>query len=131
MDGPTWLEIGLGRARSAVAYVLELARAHRIPATGSVAGDDVWMQLADARVRFTLNRREGHVVIKHSRRSELHVSWDDGKRALVDRAGATADLGAIARDAIDALVAEWRASANRERPSRPAFADLDDVPTKG
>ena len=131
VDGSTSLEIGLGRARSALAYALELARAHRVPALGSLAGDDVWLQLGSGRIRFTLNRREGHVVVKQPGRPEARVGWDEVARKLVDRAGGSADLGAIARDAIDVLVADWRASPARDGvPSRP-LADVDDEPTKG
>jgi hypothetical protein len=130
VDGPTSLEIGLGRARSAVAYVLEMARAHRIPATGSLAGDDVWMQLGDTRVRFTLNRREGHVVVTRPGRGETRVRWDEAARALADGDGALADLGAIARDAIEVVVADWRASPAHQGAASPPN-ELDDEPTKG
>jgi hypothetical protein len=115
------LEIAFGKARSALTYVLELARAHRIPATGSVTGDDVWLQLGDGRVRFTLNRREGHVVVLRPGQDETRVR--------ADSAGAE-DLGAMARDAIDALVAAWRAGpAAARRPSAPP-PDFEDEPTK-
>ena len=76
------LEIAFGHARSALTYVLELARAHRIPATGCVTGDDLWLQLGEGRVRFTLNRREGHVAV-------LRPGHDEARFGLGD-----ADLGA-------------------------------------
>jgi hypothetical protein len=117
-DGGAALEIAFGQARSALAYALELARAHRIPATGYVAGDSIWMQLADRRARFTLNRREGTVLV------QLH---DEDET----RAGANADLGKMARDAIDAMVAAWKALPASERhPSAPP-RETDDEPTKG
>src|SRR6516164_4738736 len=72
-DTAAALEIAFGEARSAVTYALELARAHRIPASGNVAGDDIWLQLGDARVRFTLNRREGHVAVSRPDRDEVRA----------------------------------------------------------
>jgi hypothetical protein len=116
------LEIAFGEARGAIAYVLELARAHRITATGNVKGDDVWLQLGEGRVRFTLNRREGHVV----------VNRPDGDDVRVPSPGVPpGQLGTLARRAIDGLVARWRAlPADARRPSAPP-ADFDDEPTKG
>jgi len=40
-DSAAALEIAFGKARSALAYALELARAHRIPATGNVAASTI------------------------------------------------------------------------------------------
>jgi hypothetical protein len=120
------LEIAFGEARGAVAYVLELARAHRIAATGNINGDDVWLQLGDGRVRLTLNRREGHVA----------VNRPDGDEVRVPSAGVpSSQLGTLARRAIDALVARWRAAhralpADARRSSAPP-ADFEDEPTKG
>jgi hypothetical protein len=117
-DAATALEVAFGHARSALTYALELARAHRIPATGYVAGDSIWMQLADQRIRFTLNRREGHVLVLRPGEDEAAVARD-------------ADLGKLARDAIDGLVAAWRAlPADARRPSGPPREE-DDEPTKG
>jgi hypothetical protein len=116
------LEIAFGQARSSVAYVLELARAHRIAATGCINGDDVWLQLGEARVRFTLNRREGHVSVNRPDNDEVRVP---------SPGVAPAQLGTLARAAIDALVARWRAlPADAKRPSAPP-ADFEDEPTKG
>jgi hypothetical protein len=118
-DSAASLEIGFGQARSALTYALELARAHRIAATGSVTGDEVWMQLGEGRVRFTLNRREGCVVVVRPGHDELQV-----------RPGGP-DLGAMAREAIDALVAAWRSGPARLRtPSAPP-PEFEDEPTKG
>jgi hypothetical protein len=125
------LEIEFGRARSAITYVLELARAHRIPATGSVTGDDVWIKLGEARVRFTLNRREAHVVIAISPQDEWHAAWNTEKRTLVDTQGAALDLGGKAREAIDGLVAEWRKMPSRPRVPVSEAKNRDDEPTKG
>jgi hypothetical protein len=116
------LEIAFGKARSAVTYVLELGRAHRIPVAGSVTGDDVWFQLGGSgRVRFTLNRREAHVVVARPGQDEVRVRGD----------AKDADLGAMAREAIDALVAGWRALPVSQRtPSAPP-PEFEDEPTKG
>ena len=112
------LEITFGHARSAVTYVLELARAHRIPAAGSVTGDDVWMQLGDGRVRFALNRRQSQVVVSRPGQDDVTV-------------GLGADLGTMAREALDALVASWRKGpAVHRTPSAPP-PDFEDTPTKG
>jgi hypothetical protein len=113
------LEIAFGHARSALTYVLELARAHRIPATGCVAGDDLWLQLGEGRVRFTLNRREGHVAVVRPGQSEARFGLGD------------ADLGELARESLDALVAAWRTGPPHHRtPSAPP-PDFEDEPTKG
>jgi hypothetical protein len=112
------LEIGFGQARSALAYMLELARAHRIPATGNVTGDDLWLQLGEGRLRFTLNRREGCVVVGRPGQDDAEV-----------RPGGE-DLGGMARDAIDALVAAWRTGPVNRRTSAPP-PEFEDEPTKG
>jgi hypothetical protein len=124
-DAAASLEIAFGHARSALTYALELARAHRIPAAGNVAGDAIWLQLGDGRVRFLLNRREGHVMVVRA----SQASHDETRIALAD--AAQADLGKMAREAIDALVADWRAlPAEAKRPSAPP-PDFEDEPTKG
>lgn len=133
-DSAAALEIAFGKARSAVTYTLELARAHRIPAAGNVTGDDIWLQLASGRVRFTLNRREGHVVVQRPGQDELHVRADASSYASAPSGHADAsapDLGAVARDAIDALVASWRQlPVSDRRPSAPP-PEFEDEPTKG
>ena len=130
-EGAAALEIEFGRARSAITYALELARAHRVPATGSVAGDDVWMKLGDARARFLLNRREGYVAISIWAQDESRARWEDEKRALVDANGAAVDLGSVARGAIDGLIAEWRKSPSRSRMAVADPRNRDDEPTQG
>lgn len=112
------LEIAFGQARSAVTYALELARAHRLPVAGNVAGDSIWIQLGDGRVRFTLNRRAGEVIVLRPGVDETYVKAGE-------------DIGALARSAIDSLVSTWRAlPATVKRPSAPP-EDYDDEPTKG
>ncbi len=118
-DSAASLEIGFGQARSALTYMLELARAHRIPATGTVTGDDLWLQLGEGRLRFTLNRREGCVIAVRPGHEDVQI-----------RPGG-ADLGAMAREAIDALVAAWRSGPPQLRtPSAPP-PEFEDEPTKG
>jgi hypothetical protein len=129
-DAAQLLEIAFGHARSTVAYALELARAHRLPAAGSLAGDDVWLQLGEAKARFTLNRREAHVVASRPGKSETRYRYDKTMGALVDGDSVPSDLGAIAREAVDAIVAAWRARPARERvPSAPP-PEFEDEPTK-
>jgi hypothetical protein len=121
-DAAASLEVAFGEARSAVAYALEVARAHRIAASGSVNGDDVWLALGEGRVRFTMNRREGHVIVSRPDAAEVRLP-SEGK--------SESQLGAIAREAIDALIARWRAlPPHAKRPSAPP-ADFEDEPTKG
>jgi hypothetical protein len=135
-DGPTLLEIGFGRARSVFAYALELAVAHRLPATGSVAGDDVWLRLGDARARFTMNRRAGHVLVSPHRGDEIRAGWDDARGAIVELAadgatGATVNLEAMAQSAVDGIVAAWRARPPSARLLSVHPPDHEDEPTKG
>jgi hypothetical protein len=131
-EGPMALEIALGHVRSAIAYVLELARAHRLPASGNVTGDHVSLQLGDRRLRATLNRRGGHMLLVVTGRDDAHLRWDDAKHAIVDANGARADLAALAREAIDGMVSAWRAGPATARHSSGPRTDFDeDEPTKG
>jgi hypothetical protein len=138
-DGAAAMEIAFGAARSAVTYALELARAHRLPATGSVAGDHVWLRFGDGKAKFTLNRRAGLVEADVTLAGppvvpdrHVVVRWSDDKRSLLDDGGAPADLGALARSSIDALVADWRARpASEKKLSSAPPPDLDDTPTRG
>ena len=119
-DAAASLEIAFGKARSAIAYALELARAHHITAAGNVAGDSVWLQLGDGRIRFTLNRRAGDVVVIRPGHDETRVT-------------AETDLGSMARESIDALVTAWQAlPPAAKRPSAPpsAASDFEDEQTK-
>lgn len=124
-DAAAALEIAFGQARSAITYALELARAHHIPAAGNVAGDGIWLQLGNGRVRFVLNRREGNVTVLRA----IDGSQDETRIPLAE--AAKTDLGKMAREGIDALVAAWRAlPAEAKRPSVPP-ADFEEEPTKG
>ena len=89
---------------------------------GNVAGDGIWLQLGDGRVRFLLNRRDGNVTV-------LRPGHDETRIALAD--AAKADLGKMAREAIDALVAAWRElPLEAKRQSAPP-PDFEEEQTKG
>src|SRR5579871_3679814 len=121
-DAAAALEVAFGQARSAIAYALELARAHRIPAAGNIGGDDVWLRLGDGRVRFVLNRREGQVLVTRPGQDEARFA-----AGAID----AAQLGALAQGAIDALVAGWRALPAHEKKTSAPPAEFEDEPTKG
>jgi hypothetical protein len=132
LDGATALEIAFGRARSVLAYALELALAHRIPATGSIGGDDITLRLGDARVRFAMNRRDGLVLVSRLDLDEVRARWDEANRAIVDAgSGAHVDLENVARGAVDAMVAGWRAHALAAQAISVQAPDREDEPTKG
>jgi len=116
------VEIAFGEARSAITYALELACAHHIPAAGNVAGDGIWLQLGDGRVRFLLNRRDGYVTV-------LRLGQDERRIALAE--AAKADLGKMAREAIDALVAAWRALPIESKRQSAPPPDFEEEQTKG
>jgi hypothetical protein len=154
-DAEATLEVAFGDARAAVTYALELARAYRLPAAGSVVGDHLWMRLGDGKMRLTLNRRSATIEADVSLCSAAAASasaqpgakdakapdnvaivslltWRQGEGALVDDRGTPTDLGAVARAAIDALVADWKARppAEKKLSSAPP-PDLEDTPTRG
>jgi hypothetical protein len=135
LDGAAHLEIAFGKARSVVTYALELALAHRVPATGCVTGDDIWLRLGEGRARFTLNRREGFVAVSESKTGDARVRWDDARSLMVQigaaDAGDVVDLDALARGAVDSIVADWRASVGTTGRLSAPPPDFDDEPTKG
>jgi len=136
-DAAASTEIAFGQARSAVTYALELARAHRFPAAGSVAGDQVWLRFGEAQVSLTLNRRDGLILVEvhvpgpsKPRHDETRLRWHDG--VFVDEKGGAADPSLVTRTAIDAIVADWRSRSKSEKKlSSAPPPDLDDEPTKG
>lgn len=126
------LEIGFGRVRAAVTYLVEFARAHRVAVVGNVAGDDVWVQLGGgARVRCTLNRRDGTIVLRVPDQDGRVVRWDAAQAALVDVDGARFDLVRTAQAALEAVVDEWAARPALEDPRAAAAREFEDEPTKG
>jgi hypothetical protein len=131
-EAESGLEAALGRARSAVAYLLEIARAHRVAVTGNLAGDDVWVQLgAGPQARFTLNRRDGHLTVRGPGSDDRALRWDPACKSLVDASGSLVDLEAVARGALDVLVAEWAAHPALDGASRSGGREFEDEPTKG
>ena len=128
-QGDAALEVAFGEVRASVAYVLELARAHRINAAGHMTGDDVWMDLAGRRVRFTLNRRERNVAVRVGSDDKRLVRWDEAQSTMVDASGAPEHLGSTARVAIDAMIAAWATS--KDRYDGTSGREFDDEPTKG
>jgi len=129
----TALEAAFGRARGATAYVLELARAHRIPAAGGIVGDDIWIELGDDRARFTLNRRAAYIAIRTDH-EERRLKWDDARAAIVDTLGTPSDVERIAQAAIETVVERWRASPAAATfwrvPPQPE-AEREEETTKG
>jgi hypothetical protein len=121
--GTTALEIAFGQARSEATYVLELARAHGVPATGNVIGDEVWVRLGTSTARFTMDRGERRIRASSPGRSEAAIVWDEGKRHLA-LDGEAVDMQRFVRDAIDAMVSAFKStpppavsSTSREIPA--------------
>lgn len=114
----TALEIAFGMARSEVAYALELGRAHRVPVAGSVNGDDVWLALGPARLRFLYDRKNAHITVSIPGHDDARIAYDAAKRALTGPATASGPFEArtFVRSAIDATVAAWKAAP----PGAPA-----------
>ena len=132
LDAATSLEIALGRARSSLVYALELALAHRMPASGSVSGDDIWFRMGDARARVVLNRRETCIVVSRAFEgggTDVRLAWDAARGALASDGAAGADLDELTRGAIDAVIADWRARSGKRLSAPPPT--FDDEPTKG
>ena len=122
-------EIAFGRIREVVSYVLELARAHRLPASGNLVGDDVWILVGQARARFTLNRREGMLLVRTTK-FELRLAWSKELHCLVDPSRRPCDVKALARSAMDELIAQWQADRSPRLPVS-AGREYEDEPTKG
>jgi hypothetical protein len=127
--GDAALEVAFGEVRAAVAYVLELGRAHRINVAGHMTGDDVWMDLAGQRLRFTLNRREHHVLVRVGNDERRLVRWDEAQSTMVDSSGAPEHLASTARGAIDAMITAW--STSKDRYDGSSGREFEDEPTKG
>lgn len=128
-DEGTALEIAFGQARTAVTYAIELARAHRIPVQGASSGDDVWFQLGDWRTRIMLNRRERRLIARQPGREEAHVRWDCDRGTAMSENGPV-DVGTLAREGIDAVVAAWRAQAGSHHAEAPASRNTEDELTR-
>jgi hypothetical protein len=123
-------EIAFGRMREVVAYVLELARAHRLPASGNTMGDDIWILFGQARARFTLNRREGALLVR-TVRLEQRLAWSRDLRCVVDASRRPCDVKALARSAMDELITQWQAERSPRLPGTAREREYEDEPTKG
>jgi hypothetical protein len=122
--GATALEIAFGRVRSEITYVLEFARAHGLPATGSVIGDDVSLRLGENATYFRINRRERCITAELPGRDEERLTWDGVKRTIVDTVGNAIDMKPFVRHAIDTVINGWRASTPALNPRTATVRDL-------
>jgi hypothetical protein len=120
----TALEIAFGHARSEVTYVLEFARAHALPATGSVIGDEVSLTLGRGTVRLRIDRRERCITVTVPGEDLAQLTWDETRRAVVRAGGGEVEMRTFVRAAIDALVADWRASASSTHARTSTVRDL-------
>ena len=90
----------------------------------------MWLQLGAGRVRFTLNRRDQHVVVRPIGEEGRVLRWDPERRALVDGEDRAEDLLTLGRRTLDALVASWIAGQEKAISSASA-REFEDEPTKG
>jgi hypothetical protein len=120
LTAATALEIAIGMARSEVAYVLELGRAHKLPVAGNVNGDDVWLAIGGARARFTYDRRKGVIAAVVPGHEDATIAWDATAHALRGPAagGAAFDARTFVRTALDAVVAAWKSAPPGAPPPR-------------
>jgi len=112
----TALEIAFGVARSEIAYVLEVARAHKQPVGGSVVGDDIWLALGGARLRFIYDRKNAVIIATVPGRDDVKIAFDGSLQI----AGKPVDAKELVRDAIDATVAVWKGAPIGGSPAEPA-----------
>jgi hypothetical protein len=105
-DAAAQMEIVLGRARSEITYFLELGRAHRLPVGGSVNGDDVYLRLGQATLRFTYRRKDAAIDVTIPGRDMMTLKHEAGR--LVDAAGSEVNAVELVRGALDATVAAWK-----------------------
>jgi hypothetical protein len=118
----TELEIALGMARSEIAYALELGRAHRLPFTGSVGGDDVWLSMGTAKVRFAYDRKNGSIAVEAPSTDRATLTFDDLHQDSFD-------MRALVRKSIDAAVAAWKAEKlAAEKPSGDVKTPKSETP---
>ncbi len=123
LDARTSLEIAFGRARSEVTYVLELGRAHALPMAGSVTGDDVWLRLGEAVLRFRLDRQALAIVAFVPGARDTTFSFDPELRTLVRGSRQPVDFDHFVKDCVEGIVHGW------ERKMRAPSETLPDVPS--
>lgn len=135
-EGTTGLEIVIGHARSEMTYVLEFGRAHGLPVTGSIFGDDVWLRIGASTLRFNYSRRGGVIVTSIVGRGDAQLKWSPERHAVVGAEGEPLDVTSFVREAIDATVAAWKAagspqitisSLKSERPAQPTLPDSAEI----
>jgi hypothetical protein len=105
----TALEIAFGAARSEIAYVLEVARAHKQLVGGAVNGDDIWLALGGARLRFIYDRKNAVIIATVPGQDDVKITFDGSLQV----AGKAFDAKEFVRGAIDATVAVWKAPAEQ------------------
>jgi hypothetical protein len=136
VESSTALEVALGQARSEIMYVLELGRAHDLPVTGSVNGDDIWLRVGATTLRFHYSRRAGVIVATVVGREDQQLRWSQEKRAVILPSGEVLDAPTFVREAIDATVSAWRASGKpnvsismlkSDRPPAPTLPDSSEI----
>ena len=108
-DAAASMEIAFGKARSELAYVLELGRSNSVPVVGSILGDDVWIRLGAAELRFVFDR--GAKVVRATVNGRVTtLNWDARQRAIATSDGKLVDMDFFVRESIDATVKTFRAS---------------------
>jgi hypothetical protein len=136
IESVTALEVVLGQARSEMTYVLELGRAHTLPVTGSVNGDDIWLRVGATTLRFNYSRRAGVIVASVVGREDQQLRWSPEKRVVILPSGETLDAPTFVREAIDATVNAWRSSGRpdvaismlkSDRPPAPTLPDSSEI----
>ncbi len=130
------LEIVLGQARTEITYILELGKAHNLPTTGNVNGDDVWLRVGATSLRFHFSRRAGVIVASVVGREDQQLKYSVEKRGVVGPDGELLDTARYIREAIDATVNAWKASGRpdvhiqmlkSDRPPMPTLPDTGDI----
>jgi hypothetical protein len=136
VESVTALEIVLGQARSEMTYVLELGKAHTLPVTGSVNGDDIWLRVGATTLRFNYSRRAGVIVASVVGREDQQLRWSAEQRAVTLPNGDVLDAASYVREAIDATVNAWKSSGRpdvaismlkSDRPPAPTLPDSSEV----
>lgn len=122
LDARTTLEIAFGRARSEVTYVLELGRAHALPVSGSVTGDDVWLRLGESVLRFRLDRQSLAIVAFVPRLKDTTFTFDAEHRTLVTASREAIDFDQFVKEAVESVVQGW------DQRMRAPSETLPDVP---
>lgn len=97
----TAMEIAFGKARSELTYVLALGRAHRVPITGDVAGDAIWIRLGEEHLAFTFDRASSVISMEATGRANASITRPDA----IDEA---------VREAVDTAVRAWKMNAAKK-----------------